>query len=108
VALNRDLPQERGGPDTSAELIYPHAVALDKSGDLLIADAVKNQVREVTAFPFASLQNASLGFGNQKVGTVSAAQSVILKITGAVALSFHNITARVLCRGPFWLLGAFL
>lgn len=37
-----------GGPATSAQLNYPHGVALDSAGDLFITDRLNNAVREVT------------------------------------------------------------
>jgi hypothetical protein len=40
-----------GGPATSAELYYPEGVAVDGSGNLLIADAFNNVIREVQASP---------------------------------------------------------
>jgi hypothetical protein len=36
-----------GGPATSAELSHPQGVAVDATGDLLVADAGNNRVREV-------------------------------------------------------------
>ena len=36
-----------GGPATAAELDSPHGVAIDSAGDLFIADALNNVVREV-------------------------------------------------------------
>jgi trimeric autotransporter adhesin len=80
-----------GGPAIDAVLNFPYGIALDKSGDLLIGDSVNNRVREVTAFPFASLPGTSLTFGDQTVGTVSPPQTVTMKNTGAVALSITNV-----------------
>ena len=37
-----------GGPATSAQLNDPEGVALDRSGDLFIADTFNNAIREVT------------------------------------------------------------
>jgi sugar lactone lactonase YvrE len=36
-----------GGPATSAELFWPHGVAVDASGDLFIADTTNGAIREV-------------------------------------------------------------
>jgi hypothetical protein len=56
-----------GGPATSAELDYPHGVAVDAGGDLLIADTESGRVREVTGGP-VSLSVSLAGPGS---GTVS-------------------------------------
>jgi streptogramin lyase len=82
-----------GGPATSAILNWPYAIAVDKSGDLLIGDGVNNRVREVSAFPFASLLTTSIAFGKQALATTSAPQTVTLTNTGAVALNVTNISA---------------
>jgi sugar lactone lactonase YvrE len=37
-----------GGPATSAKLWYPHGVAVDKDGNLFIADSYNNRIRKVT------------------------------------------------------------
>jgi sugar lactone lactonase YvrE len=82
-----------GGAATNAILNYPYAIAIDTSGDLLIGDAVNNRVREVSAFPFASLLTTSIAFGNQALATTSAPQTVTLTNTGAVALNVSDISA---------------
>ena len=37
-----------GGPATAAALGEPDSIAVDHSGNLLIADALNNRIREVT------------------------------------------------------------
>jgi hypothetical protein len=37
-----------GGPATAADVYYPGGVAVNRAGDILIADALDNRIREVT------------------------------------------------------------
>ncbi len=81
-----------GGPSVDAVLNYPYAIAVDQSGNLYIGDAVNNRVREVSAFPYASLVTTSLSFIKQALNTTSPQQTVTLTNTGAVSLSISNIS----------------
>jgi len=38
-----------GGPGTAAELFVPHAVAVDRAGNLVVTDTGNNRVRVVAA-----------------------------------------------------------
>ncbi len=82
-----------GGPATNATLNYPYAVQVDHSGNLYIADAANNRVREVSTFPYASLVTTSLSFVKQALNTTSTQQAVTLTNTGAVSLNISNISA---------------
>jgi uncharacterized protein (TIGR03437 family) len=63
-----------GGPATSASLNYPYAVAVDASGNLLIADSVNNRIRKVSPSgvitTFAG--NGSFGFSGDGGPATSA------------------------------------
>ncbi|MFI5112212.1 MAG: choice-of-anchor D domain-containing protein [Terriglobales bacterium] len=66
------------GPATSAELDYPHGVAVDSAGNLYIADAFNNRIRKVTKGP--------VNFGRVNVDANST-QNVFLSINTALTLS---------------------
>jgi hypothetical protein len=73
-----------GGAATNASLKYPAGVAVDASGNLLIADLANNRIRKVAVsdFPTLSLDNVSAGnSGNYQVIIASPYGSV----TSAVA-----------------------
>ena len=36
-----------GGPATAADLAYPEGIALDRAGDLVIADTANDRIRKV-------------------------------------------------------------
>jgi trimeric autotransporter adhesin len=70
-----------GGPSAQATLDNVGS-AVDSEGDLLIADAGNNRVREVTLAPVATLSKKSLTFPTEPVGQSSPPQPVTLKNTG--------------------------
>ena len=80
------------GPATSASLAGPSAVAMDNSGNLLIADTSNNRIRRVDPFPWAAVVPAGLNFSNQLLGTTSAPMNVTLTNTGLAALNISSIT----------------
>jgi sugar lactone lactonase YvrE len=82
-----------GGPATSASLFFPSGVAVEASGNFLIADTDNNRIRQVTGAAYVSLSPTSLSFGNQTVGTTSAAQTATLTNTGSATLTINSIGA---------------
>jgi hypothetical protein len=81
-----------GGPATSASLNDASGVAVDSSGDLFIADTYSDRIREVTSTSAVMITTSSLNFGNQAVGTPSAAQTVTLTNSGGAALTVTSVT----------------
>jgi sugar lactone lactonase YvrE len=74
-----------GGPDVYACLNGPQGLAIDKSGDLFIADSYNNRIRQVRGNgPALILSTNLINFSNQPVGTVSASQSVTLTNQGGL------------------------
>src|SRR5213593_4687735 len=62
-----------GGPATSAQLNYPVAVSVDRSGNLFIADRHNNRIRMVnTAGMISTVTGASGGFGGDGGPATSA------------------------------------
>ena len=74
-----------GGTATSAELHYPDGVAVDSAGNLYIADALNNRIREVTA------ATGSTQFPATAVGSTSPQQSLLLQLGAAQTIT--SITA---------------
>ena len=74
-----------GGPCTSATLDNV-GFAVDSKGDLLIADAGNNRIRECTLAPVATLSKKTLTFPNEPVGQSSAPIPVTLKNAGSADL----------------------
>src|SRR5439155_23673015 len=80
-----------------------------RPGDLTIRDSAAGSPQAVTltgsgvsaSTPAASLSPTSLAFGNQTVGTASAAKVVTLSNTGAVALSLSSIAVAGTNSGDF-------
>ena len=73
-----------GGAAISAVLNTPRAVAPDALGNVAFADSSNQLVREV-ALPL-------LGFGNQAVGSVSAAKSLTISNTGSASMQVQSLT----------------
>jgi centrosomal CEP192-like protein len=102
-----------GGPATSAELAAPYYLAVDSSGDLLIADYIQSRyvqsadcdrIRSVSRLiniPPWSLSPLSLNFGNQLVGTSSNAQSTTLANKTNTALTISSIAVAGTNSGDF-------
>jgi hypothetical protein len=80
-----------GSAATTAELSYPMGVALDAPGQMWIADAANNRIRQVDAAAAAQLAPTQLDFGDQDAGTTSAAQTVTLTNTGGSPLGITSI-----------------
>jgi sugar lactone lactonase YvrE len=70
-----------GGPCTQATLDNV-GFAIDSKGDLLIADAGNDRIRECTLAPVATLSREKLSFPNEPVGQSSAPIPVTLKNAG--------------------------
>lgn len=87
-----------GGAATAAQLNVPQGLAIDGSGDLLIADANNNRVRSVSAIanvsavPVASFDADSLTFLPQPVNIASTAQTVKLTNNGGATLTGIAVT----------------
>jgi sugar lactone lactonase YvrE len=75
-----------GGPATSAELWGPVGVAVDGAGNLYIADFGNTRIRKVDLS-----DPPSLAFPNTNVGSVSAAQDVIVENLGNAQLNLSQI-----------------
>jgi NHL repeat len=82
-----------GGPATSAQLNSPEGVAVDRSGDLFIADTFNNAVREVTPNGLISTLVNSAGTAG-RAGDGGPAASAELNTPFAVAVD--NSTGNVL------------
>ena len=80
-----------GGVATSAELYYPSGVALDASGNILVADQYNFRVRKISAFAALNTNADSLAFGIVTVGSTGTAQ--VLTVSAVGPLTISNITA---------------
>ncbi len=78
-----------GGPATLATLDNIGS-AVDANGDLLIADAGNNRVREVTLAPVAKLSKTTLQFPTESIGHSSPPEPVSLENTGYADLSISG------------------
>ena len=82
-----------GGPALNAELDYPSGLALDSSGNLLIADYYNNRVRSVSGLgsgagaPGFMASPNPLAFGNQPQNLTSAPMTLTFKNTGTATLT---------------------
>lgn len=74
-----------GGLATSAHINQPYGVALDSSGNLLIADYGDNVIRQLT-----TTAATAPGFGNQPLGSTTT-QTFTVSSTGGQALSISSI-----------------
>jgi len=81
-----------GGPATSAK-VSPNGIAIDASGNLLIADGGSHRLRKVALPAFTVVAPATLTFATQAVGTASTKQKVTLTNTGTVTLHIASISA---------------
>lgn len=75
-----------GGASTAGALNAPQGIALDGSGDLLIADTANQVLREV------NVTASTLSFPTTSPGTDSATQIVYLLNTGNQALAPSNVS----------------
>jgi hypothetical protein len=66
-------------------------VAVDASGNLLIADTRNHAVRKVAGPGVVSLSTTALAFGGQSMGTTSAARTVTVTNSGGSALSISAV-----------------
>lgn len=80
-----------GGPATSADLNYPSGVAVDSFSNLYTADTNNLRIRSVNLAPVATLSTSGLTFGDQALGTTSAAQNVTLTNSGLATLTITSI-----------------
>jgi len=82
------------GPAYLAMLANPSGVALDGSGNLLIADTLNDRIRQVGKPVVAALtlSATSLSFGNELVNVASPEQTVTLTNSGSDTLTISGIT----------------
>ena len=74
------------GLSTAATFHAPRGVALDNSGNLVIADSANNLIRNITT---AATQ---LAFANASPGTTSAARTITLSNSGNLPLTIASLT----------------
>jgi uncharacterized protein (TIGR03437 family) len=93
VAGNGKLGQPRflgdGGPATSANLNLPGGVAVDRSGNVYIADTGDNSIRKVTNGIISTI--AGNGFGGDVGDTLLASGSVLLQPEDVFVDSSGNV-----------------
>jgi sugar lactone lactonase YvrE len=94
VAGNPLHPQQPGfagdgGPCTQGTMDNV-GLAVDKNGDLLVADTGNNRVRVCILAPLASLSKKLLTFPTEPIGQSSPPQSVTLKDSGSADLAISG------------------
>ena len=82
-----------GGPALSASFASPTGVVVTNSGDLYVGDLFNNRVRLILLNAGATLTPATLAFGNQALGAISAAQTITLTDSGDAPLAISDVTA---------------
>ena len=82
-----------GALATSLDLSEPTGVALDSTGNILVADYNNFRVRKITAFPAVSTNTSSLAFGLTAVGQTSAPQTITVSAFGPVTISNISTSA---------------
>jgi Abnormal spindle-like microcephaly-assoc'd, ASPM-SPD-2-Hydin/NHL repeat len=78
---------------TTAELYTPAGVALDASGNILVADYNNGRVRAISAFSALSTSAGNLTFGLTSVGSTSSPQSVLVSAYGPVTIANISTSA---------------
>jgi len=81
-----------GGPATNASLAVPTGVAVDSSGNVLIADAGNHRIRKVAVSPVANLSTTTLTFGSVPVGQPSDALPVTVTNSGYGVLHVSSVS----------------
>jgi trimeric autotransporter adhesin len=76
-----------GGVATSADLYYPSGVALDASGNILVADQFNFRVRKISAFAALNTSAESLAFGVVPVGSTGTPQVLTVSAIGPLTIS---------------------
>ncbi len=82
-----------GGLATQALMSNPQSISLNGSGDTYFVDYGSDRIRKVTAFAGYGRSTASLMFGSQATGTVSASQIVTLSAIGEVTIGSIGVPA---------------
>jgi len=77
---------EDGGSALKATLHYPTGIAVDRSGNIFIADSQNARIREVSAIANLNSSAYSVAFGSQKVGT-STTKTITLTGVGPLEIS---------------------
>jgi YVTN family beta-propeller protein len=81
-----------GGAATAGALVFPEAVAIDKSGNFYIADYVGNRVRKVSGGKISTIAGTGInGFsgdgGNGQIAKLSGPQGVVVDSVGNVFIA---------------------
>ena len=99
-----------GGAATNARLSQPHGLALDISGNILIADTMNNRIRKIST---NGIITTVAGGGNSYPGDGGAATNAILENPNGVAVdaygnlfiadTYHSRIRKVNIQGPTFL-----
>lgn len=81
-----------GGADTAGALVFPEAVAIDKSGNFYIADYAGNRVRKVSGGNISTIAGTGIGGfsgdgGNGQIAKLSGPQGVVADSVGDVFIA---------------------
>jgi trimeric autotransporter adhesin len=87
-----------GGSALNAQFGVLGDIGFDPTGNLYVVDTTANRIREISgpfstaSVPAPSLSQTNVSFGDQAVGTASAAQSVTLANPGSAVLLISSIS----------------
>lgn len=80
-----------GGPAASAELYHPYGIALDRSGDLYVADLNNNRIRKLSLDVSARTVSAFAASSIPGVGTNNAITLTVKNAEGYTDTTFNGI-----------------
>ncbi|MEK4436084.1 NHL domain-containing protein [Paenibacillus sp. FSL K6-2862] len=92
-----------GGPATSAELFTPQGIALDRSGDLYVADLYNSRIRELSLNVSARTVVAFAASSIPEVGTNNAITLTVKNAEGYTDTTFtgiHDVTISGYLQAP--------